>query len=485
MIGSGNPVGGSGGTAGAGSASTATGEQHARSSGDGASSARQHTLSSSSANPVSFRHALRNATQEPGLRRQAAAILGTTGSHIAAKIAVGRNALSAATNQHLRAHIRNRNKKQSKNEMSQAQLLERVTSSQGTAGNPRVRAVTARIVSDLFRAIDELDIQPDEFWAGIAGLTRLCQTGVITSELSRAQLLDAVNTMQALADNPRARTIATRIVSDLSRAADELEIKPDEIRAGVDWFTRLCKSGQAGLITAGLGFDRLLDIRADEADERAGRTGGTPRAIEGPLYIAGAPLSKYEVRLDEGDTQQRGELFVMEGQVLDTDGKPVAGAMVDVWHANEHGRYSHFDPEQTEYALRRRIETDAQGRYRFRSFLPPGYAIPPDSPTSELFSALDRHGNRPAHIHFLIAAPGQRTLTTQINVPGDTYIDDDFAFATRDGLVIELEKNVAPAGYKSLNIETPFTRSRFNFVLQRAANADEALPQARQARALA
>ena len=184
-------------------------------------------------------------------------------------------------------------------------------------------------------------------------------------------------------------------------------------------------------------------------------------------------------------TRQRGELMVMEGRVLDIDGKPVAGAIVDVWHANELGRYSHFDPDQAEYALRRRIETDAQGRYRFRSFLPPGYAIPPDSPTSELFAALGRHGNRPAHIHFLVVAPGLRTLTTQVNMPGDTFIDDDFAFATRDGLILELEKNTPAAGYESLGVKEPFTRVRFDFVMQPAADASESAPQSRLARALA
>ncbi len=303
------------------------------------------------------------------------------------------------------------------NELNQSQLLARVTQSNRPDASPRVQAITARIVGDLFRAIDDLDVQPDEFWAG------------------------------------------------------------------VDWLTRLAQSGQAGLITAGLGFDRLLDIRSDEADERAGRAGGTPRAIEGPLYIAGAPLSKYEVRLDEGDAQ-RGEVLVMEGRVLDTAGRPVPNAIVDVWHANEHGRYSHFDPEQAEYALRRRIQADAEGGYRFRSFLPPGYAIPPNSPTSELFAALGRHGNRPAHIHFLVAAPGLRTLTTQINIPGDSFIDDDFAFATRDGLILELEKNVPAKGYESLGVAAPFTRSRFDFVMQPAADEREASPQARIARAV-
>jgi catechol 1,2-dioxygenase len=303
------------------------------------------------------------------------------------------------------------------------------------------------------------------------------------NEFTQAQLLERVTSSRIAEGNPRAQQIIARIVSDLFRTIDDLDVQPDEFWAGVDWFTRLGQSGQAGLITAGLGFDRLLDIRIDEADQRAGRTGGTQRAIEGPLYIAGAPLSKVEARVDEGD-KPRGDLFVMEGRVLDPAGKPVAGAIVDVWHANEHGRYSHFDPDQAEYALRRRIETDAQGRYRFRSFLPPGYAIPPSGPTAELFAALGRHGNRPAHIHFLVSAPGLRLLTTQVNVPGDSFIDDDFAFATRDGLILELEKNVPPAGYESLGITKPFTRSRFDFAMQKAADESEAKPQARMARAV-
>ena len=303
------------------------------------------------------------------------------------------------------------------------------------------------------------------------------------TELTKNQLLELVNTKQIAAGNPRARALTQRIVTDLFKAIDEMDVSADEFWTAMNWLERLGKSGQIGLITAGLGFDRLLDIRADEADEKAGRAGGTPRAIEGPLFVAGAPLSQGEARLDEGEP--RGEVFVMEGRVLDLDGQPVAGALIDVWHANEQGGYSHFFPGMKPYELRRQIQADATGHYRFRSFLPPGYAIPPNSPTSELFEALGRHGNRPAHIHFLVVAPGLRTLTTQVNIPGDTYIDDDFAFATRDGLIVELEQGVAPAGYESLGIDAPFTRSRFDFVLQKASNDSEASPAARMARVTA
>ncbi|NMM80926.1 catechol 1,2-dioxygenase [Acidovorax sp. SRB_14] len=300
------------------------------------------------------------------------------------------------------------------------------------------------------------------------------------AEFTKEQLLERVNTNHGAEGNARVRAITERIVTDLFHTIDELDVTADEFWKSIAWLTRMGQTGQFGLLTAGLGFDRLLDIRQDEADQKAGRAGGTPRAIEGPLFVAGAPLSQHEVRLDEGEPE--GEVFVMEGQVLDLEGQPVAGALIDVWHANTQGGYSHFFPGMKPYELRRRIQADAQGHYRFRSYLPPGYAIPPGSPIAELFTALGRHGNRPAHIHFLVAAPGLRTLTTQVNIPGDTYIDDDFAFATRDGLIVELEKNVAPVGYESLGVTAPFTRSRFNFVMQKAVNENEALPLTRMER---
>jgi catechol 1,2-dioxygenase len=303
------------------------------------------------------------------------------------------------------------------------------------------------------------------------------------AELNKTQLLDLVNTTKIAEGDARTRALTQRIVTDLFKTIDEMDVTPDEFWKAVDWLTRIGQTGQAGLITAGLGFDRLLDIRLDEADQKAGRAAGTPRAIEGPLFVLGAPTTKLEARLDEGEP--KGEVFVMEGQITDTNGAPVAHAVVDVWHANEVGGYSHFFPGMKPYELRRRIEADAKGNYRFRTFLPPGYSIPPNSPTSELFAALGRHGHRPAHIHYLVVAPGLRTLTTQINIPGDTYIDDDFAFATRDGLIVSLEKNVEPVGYESLGISKPFTRSRFNLVMQKALSSDESSPAARMARVTA
>jgi catechol 1,2-dioxygenase len=302
------------------------------------------------------------------------------------------------------------------------------------------------------------------------------------AELSRQELLKIVNTTKIAEGDERVRRIVARVVSDLFKTIDELDITPNEFWSGIAWLTRLGASGQTGLITAGLGFDRLLDIREDDRDSESGRTTGTPRAIEGPLYIPDAPLAAGEVRLDEGPADDS-RVLVMEGRVLDTKGEPLRGAVVDVWHCNEQGRYSHFDPSQKDYNLRRRIQVDERGRYRFRSFVPPGYAIPPNSPTSELFSLLGRHGNRPAHIHFLVSAPGARTLTTQVNIPGDRFINDDFAFATRDGLVVTVEQVKDSAGYESLGICEPFRRIRFDFRLQPAEVSSEQGHVARAARA--
>jgi len=127
--------------------------------------------------------------------------------------------------------------------------------------------------------------------------------------------------------------------------------------------------------------------------------------------------------------------------VRDLDGKPVGGAIVDVWHANTKGFYSFFDKSQTKYNLRRRIETGPDGRYEFQTIIPAGYGCPPDGPTQRLVDQLGRHGQRPAHIHFFVSSPGHRHLTTQINIAGDKYLYDDFAFATREGLIPKIARH--------------------------------------------
>ncbi|MFG1267438.1 catechol 1,2-dioxygenase [Xanthobacter sp. DSM 14520] len=268
---------------------------------------------------------------------------------------------------------------------------------------------------------------------------------------------------------PRVKAIVDRIVRDLFYVIDEYDVEPSEFWSAVNYLTQAGRNDEYGLIAAGLGFERFLDVRLDAAEEAAGLTGGTPRTIEGPLYVAGAPLCKGEARLDDGS--EEGEILIMHGQVRDTDGRPVAGAHVEVWHANTRGNYSFFDKSQSPFNLRRTIETDAEGRYRFRTTMPSGYAVPPEGSTDTLLKQLGRHGHRPAHIHFFVSAPGYRKLTTQINIDGDPYLHDDFAFATRDELIPAVERNQDPDAIAEAGLNAPFARIAFDFELRSEAVA--------------
>src|SRR5476651_808081 len=267
--------------------------------------------------------------------------------------------------------------------------------------------------------------------------------------------------------NTRAKSLIHRILKDAVNIIEDLEVTPEEFWKAVNYLNELGSRQEAGLLVAGLGLEHYLDLLMDAADEQAGKSGGTPRTIEGPLYVAGAPLSDYEARLDDG-TDPGVPLF-MQGQVRDTNGKPLAGAIVDVWQANTGGTYSWFDGTQSEFNLRRRIETDAQGNYRFRSIVPSGYGCPPTGPTQQLLDQLGRHGQRPAHIHFFISAPGHRHLTTQINLSDDPYLHDDFAYATRDELIAEIRFSEDANLAKEFGVEGQFAQIDFDFELQPAA----------------
>jgi catechol 1,2-dioxygenase len=235
--------------------------------------------------------------------------------------------------------------------------------------------------------------------------------------------------------NPRVQQIVVRLMGDLCKAIEDLDIQPSEVWKGLEYLTFTGSRNEFGLLAPGIGLERFLDIRSDEAEAKAGLTGGTPRTIEGPLYVAGAPESVGYARLDDGTESDQAEVLFMQGTVYNKDGKPLPNAKVEVWHANLLGNYSFFDQSQSAFNLRRTIITDAEGRYRFRSIMPKGYACPPDGATQLLLDQLGRHGNRPAHIHFFVSAADHRKLTTQINIDGDEYLWDDFAFASREGLV--------------------------------------------------
>jgi len=220
----------------------------------------------------------------------------------------------------------------------------------------------------------------------------------------------------------------------------------------------------------GLGFDHFLDIREDAKDEAAGIAGGTPRTIEGPLFVEGAPVCQTEGRMDDGQTPGQG--MWLHGRVTDEQGNPVANTSVDIWHADSKGGYSHFDPTQSEFNLRRKIITDENGYYYARSIVPNGYGVPPEGNTIKVLSQLGRHGNRPAHIHYFAAKPGYKHLTTQINLAGDEYTYDDFAFATRDELVVEATTVTDPANIKKHGFDGEYLDVEFNISILKTDKAE-------------
>jgi catechol 1,2-dioxygenase len=290
-------------------------------------------------------------------------------------------------------------------------------------------------------------------------------TDIVGSPAVQA-LLDRAAGLNEAGGNPRLKAIVRDLLESLAAVIERHDISEDEFWIGLQFLQQ--GAGEFGLIAPGLGIEHFLDLHMDAKDAEAGLSGGTPRTIEGPLYVAGAPLvdgdlsrtNDVNLTTDPDDT----ETLTMTGRVIGPDGEPVSGAVLHVWHANSKGFYSHFDPTgaQSPFNNRRRIKLGPDGRYAFRSKMPRGYSCPPGGATALLMEALGRHGDRPAHVHFFVEAPGYRTLTTQINFGDDPRAHDDFAFGTREGLL--------PVPDRS----TGNPHIAFDFRLQRARSEEEA-----------
>lgn len=272
-------------------------------------------------------------------------------------------------------------------------------------------------------------------------------------------LFDKAAGLNAAGGNPRLKAILRDILEASAQIIVKHDVSESEFWAMISYLQNGAQ--ELGLIVPGIGLEHFLDLFMDAKDAEAGRTGGTPRTIEGPLYVAGAPLAEGNVNLTK-DADDTATLH-MTGHVTGPDGEPVKNAILHVWHANSQGWYSHFDPtgEQTPFNNRARIKLGDEGVYSFHSKMPHGYSVPPAGATDVLMQALGRHGNRPAHVHFFVEAPGYRTLTTQINFGDDPFAADDFAFGTREGL-LPVPSRQGDSAY-----------IHFDFKLQRASAADE------------
>ncbi|MCP3712306.1 catechol 1,2-dioxygenase [Paraburkholderia sp. CNPSo 3274] len=292
------------------------------------------------------------------------------------------------------------------------------------------------------------------------------------------ELLRAATNIDSDDGNARFKQIVHRLLGDLFKAIDDLDITPDEVWTGINYLNKLGQDGEAALLAAGLGLEKYLDIRMDASDKAIGIDGGTPRTIEGPLYVAGAPLRDGVSKIDIDPDADAGPLII-HGTVTGPDGRPVAGAVVECWHANSKGFYSHFDPTgaQSNFNLRGAVRTGADGKYEFRTLMPVGYGCPPQGATQQLLDEIARHGNRPAHVHFFVTSERQRKLTTQFNIEGDPLIWDDFAYATREDLIPHVAEKTGGTAlglkadtYKDIEFNislTPLVQGKDNQIVDR------------------
>jgi protocatechuate 3,4-dioxygenase beta subunit len=173
-----------------------------------------------------------------------------------------------------------------------------------------------------------------------------------------------------------------------------------------------------------------------------GRT-ETQANLLGPFWRDDQPLSA------SGDTLVRsptpGPELLVRASIADSEGRPVAGAEVDIWHSSPEGLYENQDPSQAEMNLRGRFVTDDAGRFYFRSVKPAGYPIPIDGPVGDLVRATRRHHYRPAHLHFMIYKPGFKTMISQIYAPDDAHIDSDVQFGVTRALIGDYVRHDEPS----------------------------------------
>jgi hydroxyquinol 1,2-dioxygenase len=197
------------------------------------------------------------------------------------------------------------------------------------------------------------------------------------------------------------------------------------------------------LLSDVLGVSMLVD-----AVNHRERDGATETTVLGPFYVGEHRLTQHGTDIAEG---VEGEPMFVQIRVVNVAGKPLAGAEIDVWHADDDGFYDTQKPgyEQRGPSLRARFAADADGRFSFRTILPCSYPIPTDGPVGDLIAAANRHPMRPAHVHFLVKAGGHEPLVTHVFIAGDRYLASDAVFGVKDELVAQVERrteSVMPNG---------------------------------------
>jgi hydroxyquinol 1,2-dioxygenase len=243
-------------------------------------------------------------------------------------------------------------------------------------------------------------------------------------------ITEAVLERVATAPDPRMRQISEALVRHLHAFVREVEPTQDEWAAGIEFLTRtgqMCddKRQEFILLSDTLGVSMQVDAINHRRPD-----GATETTVLGPFYVQGPPEFVHGADISGG---MSGQKLHVEGTVATLDGTPLADAVVDVWHADAEGGYDVQRPG--DLAGRARLRTDAAGRFHFWTTRPSFYPVPHDGPVGRMLELQGRHPYRPAHVHFMIAAPGHETLVTHVFADGDKYLDSDVVFGVKDSII--------------------------------------------------
>jgi protocatechuate 3,4-dioxygenase beta subunit len=287
--------------------------------------------------------------------------------------------------------------------------------------------------------------------------------GEVSGLFEEERSADIVNARMTLPEGDRLRRVMEVITKHLHAAVKEIEPTHDEWLAAIQFLTRtgqMCTDWRQEFILLSdvLGVTMLVD-----AINHRRPLGATPNTILGPFYVEGAPHH------DNGTNiclDGKGIPMVVEGRVLDGQGRPVAGATLDVWQTNEDGFYDVQQKGlQPEYNLRGRFTTDAKGCYDFVTVKPRDYPIPDDGPVGKLLRAVGRHPNRAAHIHFIVSAPGYEQVTTHIFSPDCPYLNEDTVFGVKEDLIADFVECDDPDAAEHYGLANPYLAIHWDFIL--------------------
>jgi hydroxyquinol 1,2-dioxygenase len=262
--------------------------------------------------------------------------------------------------------------------------------------------------------------------------------------------------------DPRLRQVMTSLVQHLHAFAREVRLSEAEWFEAIRFLTRVgqtCSDTRQEfiLLSDTLGLSTLVT-----AQNTRKPPGCTESTVFGPFHVEGAPRLPLGADVAQG---ARGLPCWVEGRIRGLRGEPIAGATIDVWQAVAEGFYDVQRPELPHPQARAVLASDEAGGYRFWTVLAEAYPIPDDGPVGELLKATGRHPWRPAHLHFMIQAPGYERLITHVFRNDDPYLESDAVFGVRSSLLadwIRHEPGTAPDGTRR---DAPWYSLEFDFVL--------------------